>query len=564
MPSINIDEIINGTPYKRINNAYNTMQENYNEHSAYTFYNVYKNEDIVSILESSRSIFSEPYKGLGFYKSIILNKNLPLFTYYESELNKINDYIDTITEINAPERQINMYKELANDIQNIMDKNTQTRLLASYIKEKVDSDFEDCLIDTLYKEKTEAYDSIFEGVDDIILYTYGPYVSNILTESSLNISNKMISTFPGDGKSDFSDYINKAICFNKLINDDAYMEAAHTLSPDCRIYIKEYGVSSIKDILDGFNKVSDKDANAYIYKNPENAVMSLFESSIEEEIFKEDIDNAKNELDDATKLAYEKTADLLLFEYEHSDNKDLVGYSLFNESENIESASQIIINKMEEMENTSFFEEADDEKDNEDTVADDKKEDNELSSSVNQNKKITKPKPKNLANKIQFAAQDFEVKGDKALATAKQHGQEVANAARSVTKLPKTVLDDMKKFVHNLDTMDDERRKKFMAEPGFRKHAVKNLKLAILYGSVASVKLSLIPYTLLFRHFSKQKDARMRNELINELNTELEICNAKIEDAQQNEDKTEKYRLIRIKNNLQREINRVIANSKYL
>ena len=572
MASINFDAIINGTPYKRINNAYRDMKENYNEESADKFYNVYSQEDVVSILESSRLIFSEPYKGLGFYKSIILNKDLPLFTYYESELNKIDEYIDTITELEASSEQIDLYKDLSSKIREITESNKETRLIASYIKEKVDPDFENALIDTLYRKDIDGSSSLFESVDNVILYTYGPYVSSILTESDL--SDKILLTFPCDGRSTFDEYVERALYLNKLTKDISYMEAVGSLKPDCRIFIKEYGNSSIKNTLNGFNTVSDEEANAYIYDSPENAINALFEAAIEDEIFKEDRENAKKELDDASRVAYEKTSDLLLFEYTHTDNKkDLVGYSLFDENETLENASQIIINKMEEMGNSSFFEETDDDVDDIDDDKDDNKKDdkeekkdssNQNSSSVTQNKKVIKPKAKNLPNKIQFAAQDMEVKGDKAIANAKQHGQEITNAAKAVTKLPKTVFDDMKNTVRKLDQMDDERRKKFMTEPGFRKHASKNLKLAVLYGSVASLKLSLIPYTMLFRHFSKQKDKRMRNELILELNTELEICNAKIEDAQQRDDKEEKYRLIRIKNNLQREIYRVTANSKYI
>jgi hypothetical protein len=112
--------------------------------------------------------------------------------------------------------------------------------------------------------------------------------------------------------------------------------------------------------------------------------------------------------------------------------------------------------------------------------------------------------------------------------------------------------------------MDDERRKNYMTEPGFRKKAFRNLRLAILYGGAAYTKLSFIPIVMLGRHFSKEKNKRMRFELIRELETEIKVCEEKINDANANEDKTEKYRLMRIRDRLNAELTRVQTNSKYI
>ena len=103
-----------------------------------------------------------------------------------------------------------------------------------------------------------------------------------------------------------------------------------------------------------------------------------------------------------------------------------------------------------------------------------------------------------------------------------------------------------------------------MTEPGFRKKALRNLKLAMLYGSAAKIKLSLIPVVAITRHFSKMKDTRIRNELARELMTEIKVCDEKIQDANANGDHKEKYRLMRIKDKLHAEYVRVMVNSKYV
>ena len=115
-----------------------------------------------------------------------------------------------------------------------------------------------------------------------------------------------------------------------------------------------------------------------------------------------------------------------------------------------------------------------------------------------------------------------------------------------------------------MDEKDDLRRKKFLAEPGFRKKAFHNLKLAILYGTTATVSLALMPVTLLARHYSKQKDRRVRNELIKEIETEIKITDEKITDASGEGDRQEKYKLMRIKAKLENELLRIRMNSRYI
>jgi hypothetical protein len=103
-----------------------------------------------------------------------------------------------------------------------------------------------------------------------------------------------------------------------------------------------------------------------------------------------------------------------------------------------------------------------------------------------------------------------------------------------------------------------------MLEPGFRKKAVRNLKLAVLYGGAAKAKLALVPVVAICRHFSKIKNIRIRNELARELDTEIKITEEKISDANAAGDNKEKYQLMRIKSKLEAEKTRVRLNTKYI
>ena len=64
--------------------------------------------------------------------------------------------------------------------------------------------------------------------------------------------------------------------------------------------------------------------------------------------------------------------------------------------------------------------------------------------------------------------------------------------------------------------------------------------------------------------FSKTKDERMRNELVRELQTEIKVCEEKIEDAKSKGDNKAKYQLMRTKEKLDAEMARVTTNSKVI
>ena len=63
---------------------------------------------------------------------------------------------------------------------------------------------------------------------------------------------------------------------------------------------------------------------------------------------------------------------------------------------------------------------------------------------------------------------------------------------------------------------------------------------------------------------SNEKNKRVRNEFVAELDTEIKVCEEKINDANSQGDQQQKYQLMRLKDKLSIERERVIANSKYI
>ena len=174
-------------------------------------------------------------------------------------------------------------------------------------------------------------------------------------------------------------------------------------------------------------------------------------------------------------------------------------------------------------------------------------------------------KPKeDLSTKIQNKALDHDAKRVEKKAIKDEKHNKLKSAGRAITAGPRGWLDNVKNFGKKFDKMDENKRKEFFLKPGFRHRIFKNAKLAILYGAAAQTKLTLVPIVAVCRHFSKDKDRRVRNELVRELDTEIKICEEKINDANSNGDQQEKYKLMRIKAKLEAEKTRVSVNSKFI
>ena len=159
---------------------------------------------------------------------------------------------------------------------------------------------------------------------------------------------------------------------------------------------------------------------------------------------------------------------------------------------------------------------------------------------------------------------DKEVEHYKKKAERGRKNQSIKNAAKAVAAIPEDTVKSIQNVVSEWDKADDDRRKKYILKPGFRKKIFHNLKLALMYGAVGTCNLLLVPALAVIRHFSKIKDRRIRNELIREVETEIKITDEKISDANSNNDTDKKYKLMRIKSKLEEELARIKSNSKYI
>lgn len=569
--SIDIERIINGTPDKRIVNAYNTLKNDYTEENAGRYKEVYSNEPISSILDNAEIIFSEPYFGTDFFIKLVEANSCIWFTRYEDIYNKISNFYDTyISKMNGVQKE-----KLA-----ILQDTMHRRLIESgnvinyayYIRDNI-GDIESDLLDAVSNEKTMVVeDTIIENIDNIIvLFTYLPYVANVFHPETLDkIAEHLLEAC--DINNDFdndmwSTYIECVIMANKLSKDKGWLEAVHNNinNRSLRQLLREFINTDLNEVISNMNikrvksvphHVSIESAIDDQLLNMEFGDMNFEENSI-----------TKKGFEDYTRIAFEKTSEHIGIEYSYTNNTEsnIEGYSLFREACSLDDA-YTYISAFVEAEETNFEV---DNKDNRDYLASTAKapktkESNSGSSRdyVATNSKA--PKAKNVANSIQYKAMDAEAKQMALFGKVARTGQDVVNAGKAVMALPMNVVKEIKKVSDDLDKADDNRRKAFMTDPGFRKKSFHNLKMAIMYGTAVQINLALLPILLIIRHFSKDKDIRIRNELIREIETEIKVCEEKITDASSAGDNKEKYRLIRIKEKLLAELARVKSNSKYV
>lgn len=570
MAYINTDRILNESPKKRLIIGFENLQKNYTKENALEYANLYNSESLSFLLENSRMIFSESFYGKDFFKDVMCNKEHECccFDKYKEQLECVINFIEDkgsrMSEVQRKE-----FEDLAEALRLKIKGMSNTITMAEYaLEHTVDKDFSTKLSDALYKEDFESLKEMFESVDDPkLFFIYAPYINNryngFITESMIDkYYNTELTESEAVEKDNYKKFVESVAIVSKLINDEDYKEAVNNIPKLPRMVIEGLAEESLFNQINEITieRVTEKEFDNY-YSSPVAAVNRIFEERYFDSITADDDNASKIEKYGLQNVAYEVLREMVEYEFVHAEETDeiIIGYNFFKEGTTIEDALYEVTEKA----NTTHMLVEEASKDNEDDIDLDNTDTTKEARGA-ASKKVEAPKPKNVANRIQFAAQDQEVKQRKKMAVAKQKGQEKINAVKAVSKLSQNVINDIKEQIKVIDDKDDDRRKKYLTAPGFRKKAFKNLQLAALYGTTAQINLAYLPITAFVRHLSKSKDRRIRNEVLMELETEIKITDEKIQDATNAGDNAQKYQLMRIKSKLEAERIRVRTNSKYI
>ena len=583
MALINNDVILNSNPTKRLRIAYENMKSDYNESSVQAHTETYKNQPLAFIIENSRYIFSEPTEGLKFYTESVINSDHAfLFTEYENEKEKIESYLTEFGN-KMGEEQRKMYNDLLSLVTEKYNNTINTSFIISHAckDESVKSEY-DTLVESVYRlnnrpENFEKITSFMESTNSAdLFFAVSPYLMKFNpSEIDFSIASNMNRFFnectiedSNINEEQWKHYVESVVIVSKLYNDDIYKESVSSMRRLNSIIFEGLASESIKHQIDelfiehvtesvGNNKFNTNTTFDAYYSTPYNAVNRIFEDDDTYSIMKEENEKFKMERTKLHDIAMNVLFEYVTHEYQTCNdvNSSITGYNYFNKDVTIESA-------FTELSSSEFIikESADNEEVSDDEVSNMEKE----TSDDSDPKKAKAPKADDLATKVQNKAMDKEAKFLKNKAENQQKGQKIKNAIKAVGAIPDNIIKDIKQTAHAFDEMDDERRKQYIIKPGYRKKVFRNLKLALMYGATASVNLSMVPVLAIARHFSKQKDARIRNELARELDTNIKVCEEKISDAAADGNKEDKYHLMRLKSQLEKEALRVKSNSRYI
>lgn len=143
----------------------------------------------------------------------------------------------------------------------------------------------------------------------------------------------------------------------------------------------------------------------------------------------------------------------------------------------------------------------------------------------------------------------------------KKKVQDVQNVGRAAIKPVKRTTQWVNNMVHQWKDADETKAKEKLADPHARKNVFEAIKTAIAAGSLFKAGILLNPLFLFLavtkKLTSKNKEFRLRNEMIGEIKAEIEIVEEKIKDAEYNRDNRAKYQLMRFKNELNKKLLRV-------
>lgn len=167
---------------------------------------------------------------------------------------------------------------------------------------------------------------------------------------------------------------------------------------------------------------------------------------------------------------------------------------------------------------------------------------------------------------IKDALTDFDRKTVKVQQGAKKVVQDVQNVGRAALKPVKRTTNWIGKMIGDYKDANENNIKEKLADPHSRKNVYTAVKKAVTAGALYKAGILLNPVFLFLAVTQKisnnQKVGRIRNEMIGEIKQEIAIIDEKIKDADSGmrddpEAKAAKYKLMRLKNELEKKLLRV-------
>ena len=606
---LNVNKIMNGTPKKQIRAAHQLMKESYSEESARDFQMVYSQFPVRTVLENSRYVFSEPLYGLPYYKKIMESGCFP-FETYETESEKVHQYLFEFGEqMNSDTKEV--YQELAEDIDDLYKKHFHCAIAEATIQEPMDKVWKFCEEAYAFITGNGDCELVTEAMDELSPLGQILYVSEKANRLDLNI--ELLHTFDqsfvecGTDSSidDYSTSMDTMMLATLMAHDKCIRETAEEsqnrvfresfkgLYLEDQVAFMENSIysnlhfdgSPVTSVMESVNDIFNTCLDPFYENIQEQEDKESYDAVLRQYIaFEHCLDYLKNEwiakepnqqccrydvlveyaaekgieypfsVDDGLKLAMEATAVL-------EENLEAMEYTVDGRPSKIIQRHAMTKSERDPDRKTKGSEKSERWKRPDPDDDDDDDDPDDDTPKVTKKPELAK---KDLHTKIQAKAVDADIKAKRAGGTLRKIAGDVVQTGKAVLRVPGNLLTGIKSLLGEWKHLDETKREEYMMKPGYRKKWYKSLKWAIEYGLAAFIHPLMIPVVWYARKASKEKNKFIQTELAAELATEIKVCEEKINDANNDNDKEAKWQLMRIRDKLEKERLRVVSNAKYV
>lgn len=551
---VNVGNIIN-TPDKIIRRAYDELKSNYTKAGAFQYYDVYSKMPLSVIIRNAKFIYAEPFKGYEFVSNLVQNTPLPISAY--GTLKEQVDQTIAQYEGKLSTEQMNDLKHLSQRIQMKMMQFGNIPNLIKFTSGDINDTNQRIMdvYDAAYKAPNECVDlaekNLSNRLDTLPDYMRIMIASHHPDKIAANVS--LLSTADDDKIADTCNKMHLSNVMTRVMDADYFKNHQDHLPMHVRHKIEEAAATDAEVIT--HNELTAVEKISEAYTDPQVLINTMYENAVADMELESLYAKRRDE-----NLMIEKTILEINSAYLYNDyinNPD----GLYEESLTDDSiSSQIMLNQL-----TAMMERCDE---IDSLITYERKNNGTAPEVISDNYDMGPEAPKeSLSRRIQNAGLDADVRAKKVAAKARRGKQNWKNATKAVAKVPNNITKAIDDSIEEFDDADDERRKDYIAKPGYRKKIFRGLKLA--FAHLLAFKISPIINIILFiaTKLGGEKDKRIRNELVRELKTEIKVCEQKIDDAKSDvangkADKQVVYKLMRMHDKLLQELERVETNSQ--
>ncbi len=551
---VNVNNIIN-TPDKIIRRAYDELKANYTKAGAFQYYDVYSKMPLSVILGNAKLIYAEPFKGYEFISNLVQNTPLPITAY-----NSLKEQLDsTITQYQGKlsVEQMDDLKHLEQRVQmKIMQFGGIPNLITFTSNDMTDTNKRiSDVYDAAYKAPNECIDLAEKNLSNR-LDTLPDYMRIMIAAhrpDCITANIKLLSTADGDTMADTCNKLHLSNVMSRIMNTD-YFRNHHNLLPMNTRHAMEEAAATDMEVIK-HNELTVTESVSQAYNDPTVLINTMYENAVADIELESFYAERRDENLMLEKAMLEINSAYLYNDYINNPE------GLYEESmEDTSVSSQVMFKQLTEM--FERCEEIDS------LVTYERRNNGQAPGVISDNYDMGPEAPKeSLSRRIQNAGLDADVRAKKVAASARRGKQNWKNATKAIAKVPNNITKAIDDSIEEFDDADDERRKEYIAKPGFRKKIFRGLKLAIAH--MLAFKINPIINIILFiaTKLGGEKDKRIRNELVRELKSEIKVCEQKIDDAKADvaNGKTTNqtvYKLMRMHDKLVQELERVETNSE--